>query len=57
MWATTNKADLDLLSGPRVFGYTRWRKGGVKVSSELAQDLPAWSASVGDMVNSIGDAS
>ncbi len=28
----------------------------VKVSSELAQELRAWSASVRDVVNAIGDA-
>ncbi len=37
-WATTIKADLEPLSGPRVFGHARWRKDWVKVSSELAQD-------------------
>ncbi len=31
-------------------------KGLVKVSSELAQDRRAWSASVRDVVNAIGDA-
>ncbi len=55
-WATTIKADVDLLSGPRVFGHTRWRKDWVKVSSELVQDRRAWSASVRDVVNMIGDA-
>ncbi len=51
IWATMIKADLEPIFGPRVFGHARWRKGGVKVSSELAQDLPAWSASVRDVVN------
>ncbi len=37
-WATTIKADLEPISGPRVFGHARWRKDWVKVSSELAQD-------------------
>ncbi len=55
-WATTMKADLKPLSGPRVFDYARWRKDWVKVSSELAQDRRAWSASVRDVVNAIGDA-
>ncbi len=32
-WATTTKADLEVLSGPRVFGYARWKKDWVKVSS------------------------
>ncbi len=54
--ATTIKADLEPLSGPRVFGHARCRKDWVKVSSELAQDRRAWSASVRDVVNSIGDA-
>ncbi len=36
--ATTIKADLESLSGPRIFGYARWRKDFVKVSSELVQD-------------------
>ncbi len=44
MWATTIKADLEPISGPRVFGYARWRKDWVKVSSELAHDRRAWSA-------------
>ncbi len=30
-WAATIKADLELLSGPRIFGHARWRKGWVKV--------------------------
>ncbi len=49
-WATTIKADPELLSGPRVFGHARWRKEWVKVSSELAQDRRTWSASVRDVV-------
>ncbi len=55
-WATTIKADLELLSGARVFGHARWRKNWVKVSCELTQDRRAWSASVRDVVNAIGDA-
>ncbi len=55
-WETTVKADLEPLFGPRVFSHTRWRKDWVKVSSELAQNRRAWSASVRDVVNSIGDA-
>ncbi len=31
-WATSLRADLEPLSGPRVFGYARWRKDWVKVS-------------------------
>ncbi len=54
-WATTIKADLRPLSGPEVFGHARWRKDWVKVSSELAQDRPAWSASVRDVVKAFGD--
>ncbi len=50
------KADLEPLSGPRVFGYARWGKDWVNVSSELAQDRRAWSASsIRDVVNPIGD--
>ncbi len=37
-WATTIKADLEPLSGPRVFGHARWRMDWVKVTCELAQD-------------------
>ncbi len=55
-WATTIKADLEPITGPRVFVYARWRKDCVKVSSELAQDRRAWRASVRDVVNAIGDA-
>ncbi len=56
-WATTIKADLEPISGPRVFGHARWGQDWVKVSSELAQDRRAWSASVRDAsVNAIGDA-
>ncbi len=55
-WATTIKADLEPISGPRVFGHARWRKDCVKVSSELAQDRRAWSASLRDVVNAVGDA-
>ncbi len=55
MWTTTLKADLEPLSGPLAFGYARWRKGRVKVSSELARDRWAWDASVRNLVNSIDD--
>ncbi len=48
-WATTINADLEPISGPRALGW-------LKVSSELAQDCRAWSASVRDVANSIGDA-
>ncbi len=50
------KADLEPLSGKRIFGYARWRKGWVNVSSELAQDRRAWSASIRDVGNSTSDA-
>ncbi len=50
-WATTIKADLEALFRPRVFGHARWRKDWVNVSSELAQDRRAWSASFRDVVN------
>ncbi len=55
-WATTIKADLEPISGLRVFRHARWRNDWVKVSSELAQDRRAWSASVRDVANAIGDA-
>ncbi len=55
-WATTIKTDLEPISGPRVFGHARRRKDWVKVSSELAKDCRAWSASVRDVVNAIGNA-
>ncbi len=32
-WATTSKADLEPLSGPRVFGRARWRKDWLPTSS------------------------
>ncbi len=54
--ATTIKADLEPLSGPRVLGYARWRKDWVKVSSELAKDHRVWAASIRDVINPIGDA-
>ncbi len=34
-WAAMIKADLEPLSGQRVFGFVRWREDWVKVSSEL----------------------
>ncbi len=49
-------ADLEPLSGSRVFGYARWRKDWVKASSELAQDRQAWIAAVRNLINSIDDA-
>ncbi len=55
-WTNTIKVDQEPLSGPRVFGHARWRKDWVKVPSELTQDRRAWSASVRDVVNAIGDA-
>ncbi len=55
-WATTIKADLEPLSGPRVFRQARWRKDWVKASSELTQDRRARGASVRDVGNSIDDA-
>ncbi len=55
-WATTIKADLKPLSGPRVSGHARWRKDWAKMSKELAQDRRAWSASVlRYVVKAIGD--
>ncbi len=55
-WASTIKADLIPIFGPRVFGHARWIEGWVKVSSEPATDRRAWSVSVRDVVNAIGDA-
>ncbi len=55
-YATTIKADLVPLSGPWVLGHARWRNDWVNVSSEHAQDRRAGSASVRDVVNSIGNA-
>ncbi len=55
-WATTIKADPEPFAEPRVFGHARWRKDWVEVFCELAQGRRAWSASVGDVVNSVGDA-
>ncbi len=55
MWATTINAALEPLSGPRVFGYARWKKDWVKIPSELAQDRQAWCASVRKVVNAFGD--
>ncbi len=55
-WAATIEADLEPISGQRVFGHARWRKDWVKVSSELEQDRRAWSASVRDVANAFGDA-
>ncbi len=40
--------------GPRIFGHARWSKDWEKVSSELAQDRRAWSASVRYVVKAIG---
>ncbi len=37
---------LEPLSGPRVYGYARWRKDWVKVFSEFAQDCRALGASI-----------
>ncbi len=54
-WATEIKSCLEPLPGPQIFGYPRWRKDWVKVSSELAQNCRAWGAPVSDVVNSIGD--
>ncbi len=53
-WATTLKEGVEPLSGPRVYGYTRWRKDWVNVSSGLAKDHRVLSASLQDVVNSIG---
>ncbi len=49
-WATTIKTDLE----PPF--YARWKKDWVKASSEPAKDSRAWSTSVNDVVNSVGDA-
>ncbi len=42
-------------SGQLVFGYARWRKDWMKVSSEIQHDRRAWGVSVRDVVNSIGE--
>ncbi len=55
-WATTIKADLGPLSGPRVLSHARWRQDWEEVSSEFAQHRRAWSDSFRDVVNAIGDA-
>ncbi len=55
-WATTIKAGLKSISGPRVFGYARSGKDWVKVTRELAQGRRAWGAPIRDVVNSPGDA-
>ncbi len=34
MWVASIRVDLEPLSGPRGFGYARWRKDWMKVSSE-----------------------
>ncbi len=47
----------ELLSRPRVFGYTRRRKDWIKASCELAQDQWTRGAYMCDDVNSISDAS
>ncbi len=44
---------LEPRSGPRVFGYTRWRKDFVKVAGEPTQDRQAWNASVRDVAYSM----
>ncbi len=46
MQAVTLKADLKPLSGPQVFGYGRWRRGSVKISSEIAQRHRVWTLSI-----------
>ncbi len=52
MWRpTTIKADLEFLSGPRVFAYARSGKDWVKVTRELAQGRRAWGAPIRDVVN------
>ncbi len=56
MWTTTIKAELEALSGPRVFGYARWTKDWAKASSDLAQDRRASIASVRAVLNSTEDA-
>ncbi len=55
-WTTRINAILELLFGPQVFGYARWRKDCAKVASELVQDRRAWGPSVHLVVNVIGDA-
>ncbi len=35
-WAVTAKTELEPLSKTRVLGHARWRKGWMKVSSELS---------------------
>ncbi len=52
-WATTIRAGLEPLPLPRVLDYTRWRKDWAKVSHMTVEPK---SASVRDVVNSIGDA-
>ncbi len=55
-WATTINVDLEPISGPRVFGHAQWRTDWVEVCIELAQVWRAWSDSVRDVDNAIGDA-
>ncbi len=49
-WATTIKAGLELLSGPRVFFPGTMENGWGEGFKELALDRRAWSASIRDVV-------
>ncbi len=51
-WATTLKEDLEPPSGPRVFGFARWRKDWAKITSEFVQYRRAWGVSIRDVVTS-----
>ncbi len=55
MCEITTQTYLDPHSGSRIFGYARWRKDWVEVSSALAQDRRAWGASIRAVVNSIAE--
>ncbi len=46
MWITKLKENLELPSGPRVFGNAQCRQDWGKMPSELAQDRLAWGASI-----------
>lgn len=53
-WLATVKADMGLVSGPRVFGVRRWNREWLDHAEDAAADRRGWAALTRDAVNSFG---
>lgn len=48
-WLGTIKADAELISGPLIYGLSRWRRDWLLLTRDLASDRRAWAAAIRDV--------